>query len=68
MQTSLEIQEDAELVVLATLGSFPAFDELIRRYRGAITLVAEQIVRSRAIAEEIAQETFLAAFKALPSL
>ena len=68
MQTSLEIQEDAELVLLATLGSFPAFDELIRRYRGAITLAAEQIVRSRAIAEEIAQETFLAAFKALPSL
>ncbi len=55
-------------MVLATLGSFPAFDELIRRYRGAITLVAEQIVRSRAVSEEIAQETFLTAFRALPSL
>lgn len=68
MHTSLENQEDAELVILAILGSIKAFDELIRRYRGAITLTAEQIVKSRAIAEEVAQETFLAAFKALPSL
>jgi RNA polymerase sigma-70 factor, ECF subfamily len=60
--------EDTELVLLATLGSFPAFDELIRRYRGPITLAAEQVIGSRAVAEEVAQETFLAAFRALPSL
>ena len=60
--------EDTELVVLAILGSIPAFDELIRRYRGPITLAAEQVVGSRAVAEEVAQETFLAAFRALPSL
>ncbi len=68
MHASLENQGDEELVVLATLGSFPAFDELIRRYRGPLTLAAEQIVRSRAVAEEVAQETFLAAFCALPTL
>lgn len=68
MHDSLETQEDAALVVYATLGSIRAFDELIRRYRGPITLAAEQVVKSRAIAEEVAQETFLAAFKALPTL
>ena len=68
MHDSLETQEDAALVVYATLGSLRAFDELIRRYRGPITLAAEQVVKSRAIAEEVAQETFLAAFKALPTL
>jgi RNA polymerase sigma-70 factor, ECF subfamily len=68
MPALLENQGDAELVVLATLGSLPAFDELIRRYRGPITLAAEQLVKSRAVAEELAQETFLAAFRALPSL
>ena len=68
MHASLENQNDDELVLLATLGSFLAFDELIRRYRGPITLAAEQIVRSRAVAEEVAQETFLAAFCALPTL
>lgn len=68
MHTSLETREDAELVILATLGSIRAFDALIRRYRGPITLAAEQVVRNRALAEDIAQETFLAAFKALPSL
>jgi RNA polymerase sigma-70 factor (ECF subfamily) len=59
---------DAELVVLAMLGSIPAFDVLIRRYRSVILLAIEQIVRRRAVAEEIAQEVFLKAFKALPTL
>jgi RNA polymerase sigma-70 factor, ECF subfamily len=68
MHDSLETQEDAALVVYATLGSIRAFDALIRRYRRPIMLVAEQIVKSRAIAEEVAQETFLSAFKALPTL
>ena len=55
-------------MVYATLGSIRAFDELIRRYRGPITLVAEQIVKSRAVAEEVTQEAFLAAFRSLPTL
>lgn len=64
----MHLLADGALVVLATLGSIPAFDELIRRYRSPITLVAEQVVKSRAIAEEVAQETFLAAFRGLPYL
>lgn len=68
MHSELSQLEDAALVLLGTLGSIPAFDELIRRYRGAIGLVAEQIVKNRSVAEDIVQETFLAAFRALPQL
>lgn len=68
MRSELSQLEDEALVVLATVGSIPAFDELVRRYRGPITLAAEQVVRNRALAEEIAQEAFLAAFRGLPHL
>lgn len=59
---------DKELVVYATLGRLEAFDELVRRYRVAVALVAGQVLSSRAAAEDVAQETFLLAFKALPQL
>lgn len=59
---------DDELVLIALLGNMAAFDELIRRYRGAIIRVAYQILASRAAAEDVAQDTFLLAFKALPQL
>lgn len=68
MRSDLNQLEDEALVVLATLGSIPAFDVLVRRYRGPITLAAEQVLASRAVAEEVAQEAFLTAFRALPHL
>jgi RNA polymerase sigma-70 factor (ECF subfamily) len=60
--------DDTNLVLLATLGSIPAFDTLVRRYRTAIILVAQQIVRRREIAEEVAQDVFIKAFRGLPHL
>jgi RNA polymerase sigma-70 factor (ECF subfamily) len=57
-----------ELVVLALLGNLDAFDALVRRFRSGVTLVAESILGSRCAAEDVAQETFLLAFKALPQL
>jgi RNA polymerase sigma-70 factor (ECF subfamily) len=59
---------DEQLVVAALVGGIPAFDELVRRYRAAVIHVAEQVIGSRAAAEDVAQEVFLLAFKALPSL
>jgi RNA polymerase sigma-70 factor (ECF subfamily) len=59
---------DEQLVLAALLGDLPAFDELIRRYRNAVILAAQPIVGSRAAAEDVAQEVFLLAFKALPQL
>jgi RNA polymerase sigma-70 factor (ECF subfamily) len=59
---------EEELVLSALVGSLEAFDELVRRYRGAVILVAEQTLGSRAAAEDAAQEAFLLAFKNLPQL
>jgi RNA polymerase sigma-70 factor, ECF subfamily len=62
-----EIPDD-ELVLIALLGNMACFDELVRRYRGAVTRVAWQVVGSKAAAEDIAQDAFLLAYKALPQL
>lgn len=59
---------DTELVIASLVMDVRAFDELVRRYRAAVVLTAEQVIGSRAVAEEIAQEAFLIAFKALPQL
>lgn len=59
---------EEELVVYALLGSLEAFDELVRRFRPAVVLVANQVLPSRSAAEDVAQEAFLLAFKALPQL
>jgi RNA polymerase sigma-70 factor (ECF subfamily) len=59
---------DEELVQHALVGEIEAFDELVRRFRGAVTFVAEQIVGSREAAEDVVQEAFLLAFRALPQL
>ena len=62
-----EIPDD-ELVLIALLGNMASFDELVRRYRGAVVRVARQLVGSSALAEDIAQDAFLLAYKALPQL
>src|SRR5262245_6444660 len=59
---------DEELVVGALLGDLGAFDELVRRFRGAVIAVAEGVLGSREAALDVAQEAFLLAFKALPQL
>jgi RNA polymerase sigma-70 factor (ECF subfamily) len=58
---------DEVLVVAAILGDFEAFDELVSRYRAAVTRAAQMVV-GRDDAEDVAQEVFLLAFKALPSI
>ena len=54
---------DEALVVAALLGDLDAFDELVRRFRGAVTLIAEQALGRRDGAEDVAQEAFLRAFR-----
>jgi RNA polymerase sigma-70 factor (ECF subfamily) len=60
--------DDETLVLRALLGDLPAYDELVRRYRGAALAVAEQVCRCPQAAEDATQEAFLLAFKALPQL
>jgi RNA polymerase sigma-70 factor, ECF subfamily len=59
---------DEELVLHARRGNNAAFDELVRRFRGAVIAVAEQTTGSRDCAEDVAQDAFLQAYRALPQL
>jgi RNA polymerase sigma-70 factor (ECF subfamily) len=58
---------DELLVVAAILGDLEAFGELASRYRAAVVRTAQAIV-GREHAEDVAQDAFLLAFKALPSI
>lgn len=58
---------DELLVVAAILGNLEAFEQLVLRYRPAVVRLARTIVGSD-YAEDIAQDSLLLAFKALPSI
>jgi RNA polymerase sigma-70 factor, ECF subfamily len=58
---------DEMLVLAAILGNLEAFEELVVRYRPAVVRLARTIVGTDD-AEDVAQESLLLAFKALPSI
>lgn len=58
---------DELLVVAAILGNLEAFEELVLRYRPAVVRLARTIVGTTC-AEDVAQESLLLAFKALPTI
>jgi RNA polymerase sigma-70 factor (ECF subfamily) len=58
---------DELLVVAAILGNLEAFEQLVVRYRPAVVRLARSIVGSDD-AEDVAQESLLLAFKALPTI
>lgn len=57
--------EDAELVTGALAGSESAFRELVLRYQRPVHGLILRMVRDRALAEDLAQEVFIKAFRAL---
>jgi RNA polymerase sigma-70 factor, ECF subfamily len=59
---------DEELVVATLLGFLAAFDELVRRFRPAVRLTARRFASDEDAVEDLCQEAFLRAFKALPRL
>lgn len=59
---------DTELVIAAMIGNLEAFGELVGRFRPAVRAIVSGIVDSRESAEDVVQDTFLLAFKALPHL
>ena len=65
---NLKSASDEALVVASILGDFPAFDELVRRYRDAVELTAYRLLGNRTLAQEVAQDAFLLAFEHLPRL
>src|SRR5262249_38616152 len=58
----------ADLVVEARTGSDDARDELVRRYSREITAIAAALVNDATEAEDLAQETFVRAFRNLDLL
>jgi RNA polymerase sigma-70 factor (ECF subfamily) len=58
---------DELLVVAAILGNLEAFEQLVVRYRPAVVRLARTIVGTDH-AEDVAQDSLLLAFKALPSI
>lgn len=59
---------EKELLAKAARGDAGAFGALVERYRYLAYVVALQIVRDPAGAQDVAQETFVSAFTALPDL
>src|SRR6476620_1924912 len=58
---------DEVLVLAAILGNLEAFEELVIRYRPAVIRLARTIVGADH-AEDVAQDSLLLAFKALPTI
>ena len=58
---------DEVLVIAAILGNLEAFEELVLRYRPAVVRLARTIVGADH-AEDVAQDSLLLAFKALPGI
>jgi RNA polymerase sigma-70 factor (ECF subfamily) len=63
-----EGSEDAELVRRTLAGDRGAFEELIRRYMGAIFAIALREAPAASDAEDLAQECFVRAYHSLGSL
>lgn len=61
-----EGQAAARLVSLAKAGDLRAFEELVRRYRRRIFALALHLTGSTSDADDIAQDVFMSAYRALP--
>jgi len=59
---------DAELVAASRRGERAAFGELVTRYQGVVCAVGYSGTRDRALSEDVAQDTFLAAWRQLDQL
>ena len=61
-------QSDAELVSASRAGNREAFGQIVRRYSGLISGLIYSSCGNLSASEDIAQETFLAAWKSLSGL
>lgn len=64
---SIERVSDAELVARARQGDSAAYGELVDRHRAAVYRAAHAALGSAGEAEDVAQESFLAAYRKLDS-
>ncbi|MDB4962485.1 MAG: polymerase, sigma-24 subunit, subfamily [Myxococcales bacterium] len=59
------IATDAELLASSRRGEREAFGELVERYQRAVCAVSYSRTRDNALSEDVAQDTFLAAWRTL---
>lgn len=59
---------EATVVALAMNGDAAAFSELVRRRQSALRNLLRRLSRDAALADDLAQQTFLKAWRALPQL
>lgn len=57
---------DPELVIRSQSGDMEAFDQLVTRYRGKVYAMIVNMIHNEADAWDLAQDTFVKAWKALP--
>jgi RNA polymerase sigma-70 factor (ECF subfamily) len=62
----MKVDPDRELVERARMGERSAFDLLVARYQRRLLRLVLRLLRDPAEAEDVVQETFLKAFRALP--
>lgn len=66
-RASVDLDRDRALVLRYQDGDEAAFDELYRRYFPRLCLYCRRRVHDRHVAEELAQEAFLRALRAMPN-
>ena len=62
----MTVDPDRELVERARAGERTAFDLLVARYQRRLLRLVLRLLRDPAEAEDVVQETFLKAYRALP--
>lgn len=62
------VMDEASAVARAQDGDLDAFEALVDRYQAPIFRLAMRLLRDRAQAEDVAQDTFVAAWRKLPTL
>ncbi|WP_028104089.1 sigma-70 family RNA polymerase sigma factor [Pseudoduganella violaceinigra] len=62
----MKVDPDRELVERARAGERAAFDQLVGRYQRRLLRLVLRLLRDQAEAEDVVQETFLRAYRALP--
>jgi RNA polymerase sigma-70 factor (ECF subfamily) len=64
--TAVDSRSDDELMLLARGGSHAAFDRLVQRHQGRVLCVAARHLGRSDLAPDVAQNTFVQIYRALP--
>ena len=61
-------EKETELIAKAREGDTAAFGEIVRRYQSLVHATALQILKNASLAEDVAQDAFIAAYSSLRDL